>query len=161
MQHLLDRFYRFEAAFAAAAYVVVTLALLTDIASREFFGHAILGIQRVAVYAAIAAGLIGLGLATHKGKHLRPKFTDAWLPQAWHANAARVGDALAFITYAAATYFACLLVRDSYQFGFLAPVLDWPIWYVQLLLPYTFLSTAVRHLAYVVKPQLRPQEEQQ
>ncbi|HCH31484.1 MAG TPA: hypothetical protein DE045_00895 [Oceanospirillaceae bacterium] len=161
MQHFLRHLFRIEALFAVLAYTVVTLALVADIIGREMFHHSIWGIQKVAVYAAVAAGLVGLGLATSKGKHIRPKFTDNWAPAAWTRNLARLGDLIACITFSFAGYFSILLVQDSYNYQFLAPVLDWPIWPFQIILPYTFFSTALRHAAFTLQPKLRPDEELQ
>lgn len=161
MQKFLHQLFRFESLFAVAAYTIVTSALVIDIIGREFFHYSIWGIQKIAVYAAVAAGLIGLGLATSKGKHIRPKFTDHWAPAHWTYRLTRLGDLIAFITFIFASYFSILLVKDSYDYGFLAPVLDWPIWPFQLILPYTFASTALRHGAYTLYPELRPQEELQ
>lgn len=158
MRCLLFHLYRFEAAVAVLAYLVVTAALMADIVAREVFGEAIWGIQKVAVYGAVIAGLIGLGLATAKGKHIRPKFTDAWLPESWQANATQLGDLVACATFLYAAWVSVELVQSSYEFNFLAPVLDWPIWPFQMLLPYTFASTALRYAAFAAAPQLRPQE---
>lgn len=158
MRTLLLHLYRLEAAVAVLAYLIITIALMTDIVSREVFGQAIWGIQKVAVYGAVIAGLIGLGLATAKGKHIRPKFTDAWLPEHWQAAATRIGDLVACLTFLTAAWVSMELVQSSYEFNFLAPVLDWPIWPFQLLLPYTFTSTAIRHAVFTLEPQLRPQE---
>lgn len=161
MQHFLNRLFRFESLIAVIAYAIITTALVADIAARELFHYSIWGIQKIAVYSAIAAGLVGLGLATAKGKHIRPKFTDNWAPKPWTRNLARIGDTIACLTFVGAGYYSILLVQDSYGFGFLAPVLDWPIWPFQLILPYTFFSTAIRHGAYALLPDLRPQEELQ
>lgn len=159
MQHFLRQLFRLESMVAVAAYSIVTSALMIDIISREVFQHSIWGIQKVAVYASIVAGLIGLGLATASGKHIRPKFTDAWLPRSWAIYLTRAGDVVATIAFFVAGYVSIDLVLVSYNYGFLAPVLDWPIWPFQIILPYTFFSTALRHGAYTISPELRPQEE--
>ena len=158
MQHFLRQLFRLEAMVAVAAYTIVTCALMIDIVSREVFHHSIWGIQKIAVYSAITAGLIGLGLATSKGKHIRPKFTDTWLPTRWVGNLTRAGDLIATITFLVAGYVSIDLVVISYDYEFLAPVLDWPIWPFQIILPYTFFSTALRHGCSTVNPELRPKE---
>ena len=158
---MLRSLLRFESAIAVTAYVIVTSVLMADILSRELFGQAIWGVQKVAVYGSIIAGLVGLGLATAKGKHIRPKFTDAWLPEHWARIATRIGDIVACITFIVAAWVSIDLVVSSYEYEFLAPVLDWPIWPFQMVLPYTFFSTAFRHGVFALQPELRPMEEDQ
>jgi len=57
-----------------------------------------------------------------------------------------------------AGYVSLKLVMSSYEIGFLVPVVDWPLWVVQLIMPYAFLSNAMRHLAFFMVPSLKPEE---
>ena len=91
-QGMLDRLERIEGLVAAVAYTAVAGLLLGEIIAREFFYASIWGSQKMAVFAAIIAGFLGLTLATAANGHLRPQFTDNWWPNAWQAGVARFGD---------------------------------------------------------------------
>ena len=48
-------------------------------------------------------------------------------------------------------------VGSSFATDLRAPVLDWPVWPIQLAIPLGFLSAAGRYLFYAAWPVLRPQ----
>ena len=53
-------------------------------------------------------------------------------------------------------YFAVLLVMQSYEYQEKAAVLYWQLWPIQLVIPYAFFSTAIRHLCFAAWPVLKP-----
>ena len=77
----LEKVYRFEKAVAVFAFSVMTLVIIADVIIRKFVGVGIAGAMRIAVYAMIVTALISFGLASQKGRHLRPKFADNLLPK--------------------------------------------------------------------------------
>ena len=83
MKALLTWLQRFESVIAAVAYTTVAGLLLGEIVAREFFSSSIWGSQKMAVFAAIIAGFLGLSLTTGVNCHLRPQFADNCLPKAW------------------------------------------------------------------------------
>ena len=48
-------------------------------------------------------------------------------------------------------------VAQSAEFGDKAAIFYFPLWPIQLVMPYAFFSCAFRHLAYALHPELRPQ----
>ncbi|WP_161941244.1 TRAP transporter small permease [Pseudovibrio axinellae] len=148
--------FRFEAALATLAYVVALLALLADITARQFFGTSLIHAGKVALFAAIFAGMLGMGLATTSGTHFRPKFADNLFSYFWQKRLQRLGDIFSGLLFLLAAYIAFELVRSSYEIGFLVPVLDWKLWWFQLILPYAFCSNALRHLLFAFSPSIKP-----
>ena len=158
MKRFFHLLYRFEATFAALAYIIVVVAMLADVVAREFFETSLMHSSKIALFSAIFAGMLGLGLATSSGTHIRPKFTDNVLPHAWQALLQRLGDVLSGCLFLLAGYISFELVRSSYEIGFLVPVVDWPLWWFQTIMPYAFCSNALRHFGFAVMPTLKPAE---
>ncbi|HZD25227.1 MAG TPA: TRAP transporter small permease [Alphaproteobacteria bacterium] len=156
MGRFLTLLFRVEAGIAATAYAVVAGLLLSEIIARDLFASAIWGSLQVAVFAAIVAGFLGLSLATGANTHLRPQFADAWWPEAWRPAVARLGDLVSCLLFAALGVIALLYIRDTFVNGDRAAVLYWPLWPIQLVLPYAFFSSAVRHLVFALRPELKP-----
>ncbi len=142
---------------AMLAYSGVAALLIGDVLAREVLGVPVLGSQSIAVLAAIVAGFLGLSLATAKGVHLRPAAFDQILPARFDPFLARGADVVAAVFYAAMTVFAIRFVMESHAAGDRAAVLYFSLWPVQLVMPYAFLSCAIRHAAYALAPGIRPQ----
>ena len=147
---------RIEAVLAAVAYAVVAMLLLGEIIARELFYTSIWGSQKMAVFGAIVAAFLGLALATAANAHLRPQFADNWFPPAWRPAVGRFGDVLSCAIYASLCVVASLYIADTYANGDRAAVLYWPLWPIQLVIPYAFASSALRHLAFAVWPDMKP-----
>ena len=145
-----------EKAVAALAYVLVTGLLLAGILARELFSTSIWGSEKMAVFAAVYAAFLGMTLATAANGHLRPRFTDHWWPQAWQASVARAGDILSAALFIGTGIIAASYVTDTYLNHDRAMVLYWPLWMIQIIIPYAFLSCGVRHVAFAVRPDLKP-----
>jgi TRAP-type C4-dicarboxylate transport system permease small subunit len=156
MRKALALLLRVEAVLAATAYLVVTGLLLGEIIAREVFVSSIWGSQKMAVFAAIFAGFLGLSLATAANAHLRPQFTDHWWPTAWQPKIERLGDLLSAVLFGALGVIATLYIGDTYANGDRAAVLYWPLWPVQLILPYAFYASSLRYLAFFTYPGLKP-----
>jgi len=145
-----------EQIVAALAYAGVAGLLLGEVVARELFFDTIWGSQKVAVFAAIIAGFLGLTLATAANSHLRPQFTDHWWPEQLRPKVSRFGDALAALLFAALAYVSVLYVIESYQNHDRAAVLYVSLWPIQLIIPYAFFSSALRHVAFAIWPDSRP-----
>ncbi|WP_319824287.1 TRAP transporter small permease [Thalassovita sp.] len=154
-QSFLSLLERLEGYAAMLAYVSVATLLIGDVLAREVIGVPVLGSQSIAVMAAIVAGFLGLSLATAKGIHLRPEVFDHVLPARFDPLLARGSDIVAAAFYGAMTVFAVRFVMESQAAGDRAAVLYFPLWPVQLVMPYAFLSCAIRHAAYAVNPRLK------
>jgi TRAP-type C4-dicarboxylate transport system permease small subunit len=145
-----------ESAAAAIAYVIVAALLIGDVIGREILGKGIFGASKMAVFAAIIAGFLGLSLATAANAHIRPAFLDGLFRGQAAAWAQRIGDAVAFLFFCAAGYVAIRFVMQSYEYKEKAAVLYWQLWPIQLVIPYAFFSTALRHGVFALWPTLKP-----
>jgi len=159
MKSLLARLLQAESVLATIAYAVVVALLLGEIIARELFSTSIWGSQKMAVFAAIIAAFFGLTLATAANAHLRPQFADNWWPRRWQPTIARLGDLLSAAIFAGLGVVASMYVMDTYANGDRAAVLYWSLWPIQLILPYAFFASGLRHLAFGLWPELKPGPE--
>ena len=148
---------RIESLVAATAYGIVAGLLLGEIVARELFAASIWGSQRMAVFAAILAGFLGLSLTTGTNGHLRAQFADRWVPESWRPMVERLGDFVSAAIYLALAVIALGYIGETYENGDQASVLYWPLWPLQLILPYAFASSAFRHVVFGLQPSLKPE----
>lgn len=153
---LLNGLNRIEAIAAMAAYVVVAALLIGDVIGREVLSQPIFGAQKMAVFAAIVAGFLGLSIATAANAHLRPMFMDRAMPAHLSVPVERLGDFVAGLFYVFMAWVAVQFVQQSFLFNDKAAVIYWPLWPIQLIIPYALCSSAVRHLIFAVWPTLKP-----
>ena len=150
---------RFESALAALAYSTVALLLIADVLGRELFGQALFGAQKMAVFAAIVAGFLGLSLATNAGSHLRPGFLDNIFPARFDSLIWRLADTLSSLIYLVLAIVAIQFILVSMSAGDRAAVLYWTLWPIQLVIPYAFFSSSIQHAIFAAWPQLRPESD--
>ena len=131
--------------------------LLVDVLSREIVGEAVWGAQKIAVFGAIIAGFLGLVLSTASNTHLRPQFADGWFPRAWSPGVSRVGDVFSGLLYIGFGIVAVGYVEESIANRERAAVLFTPLWPIQMVLPYAFFSSALRHFSFAAFPGLKPE----
>ncbi len=158
-RQFLKVLYRIESFVAALAYVLVAGLLIGDVLGREFTGQGIFGASKMAVYAAIVAGFLGLGLATAAGAHLRPAFLDAVFPDHLDRQVWRAADIVSTVIYVLLAWIAFKFVLTTRESGDRAAVLYWTLWPLQCVIPYAFVSCAVRHAIFSWHPALRPATE--
>ncbi len=147
--------YRIEAGVTTFAYCAATISLLADVLARELWDAGIWGAPRFAVYAAIIAGFLGMSLAAADGAHIRPQFLDFVVPKRLDRLANKFADFLSSLIYTSLGVLSVQFVVVSYENGDIAPVLDWLLWPIQLVLPYTFFSVALRYLLQAIWPRLK------
>ncbi|MDU9007094.1 TRAP transporter small permease [Sedimentitalea todarodis] len=147
---------RVEALVAAVAYMIVTMLLLAGILARELFSFSIWGVEKMAVFAAIYAAFLGLALASASNSHLRPQFTDGWWPERWRPAVARLGDLLSALLFLWLGVLAARYVIDTHANDARSMVIYWPLWAIQIVIPYACFSSALRHLAFALEPALKP-----
>lgn len=155
---ILSALQRIEETLAVLAYVIVAALLIGDVLGREIFGASLLGAQKLAIYAAIVAGFIGLSLATSAGAHLRPEILDRVVPARYGQLVDRLGDGFAAAFFAGLGVVAVWFVIQSAEYGDRAAIFLFPLWPIQLVMPYAFFSCAYRHFAYALHPELKPHE---
>lgn len=157
--HAFLRFLETLEGYAATlAYTSVATLLIGDIVAREVFGFPMLGAESIAVLAAIVAGFLGLALATANGSHLRPAVFDNLLPVRFNPYLERGSDLVAAVFYFGIAYFALSFVNESRIAGDRAAILYFRLWPIELVMPYAFLSCAIRHLFFFARPALKQQK---
>lgn len=156
---LLALLFRLEAFIAIAAYCLIAGLLLGDVLLRETVSSSIWGAQRLSVYAMILTGFLGLGLAAARGEHLRPRFADGLIPKALSRFADRVGSFLMAAVFLLFAYVGIEFVMEAFQYQDRARIIDFPLWILQLIVPYAFASTAIRYLSFALYPALKPEEK--
>lgn len=157
LKFCLSSLLRVEAAVAATAFVAAAMAIMADVVGRELLGQGIWGAAKFAVFCAVTAGFLGIGIATHAGMHLRPTFTDGWLPRSWQPALGRLGHLVTALLFFTMAWYAGQYVAETRSFGQMAPVLEFPLWMIQVLMPYAFISNGLRNLIYAISPELTPQ----
>lgn len=157
MRGFLKGLWYLEATVCVLAFFITAGALMADVLAREFFGNGLFGAQRLAVWTTAIAGLLGFALVTAERGHLRPTFLDGLLPKALEPYIERIGEVISAAICLGLGVYAAEFVQSSAQLGergMAIPILVWPI---QMVLPWMFLSSALRHLIYAVRMDLRPQ----
>lgn len=148
-----------ETLVAVSALAVMTAIVFFDVLGRELVGQGIAGAQRIGVFAFVLAGFLGLPLATARGGHLRPKFADGLFPLPSRATITVIQHALAAIISLTLAWFGLSFARQTLVLQEVSPVLEIPIGLVQLVLPYAFLSSGLRHAIYAWYPNLAPNDD--
>ncbi len=154
----LNRIYQFERLVAVLSFLVMTLVIIADVISRKTVGVGIAGAPRVAVYAMIVTAFISFGLASHKGRHLRPKFADRVLPGSWNTWIVRVQEGLMAIFCLVFAVVAVQVVYETYLLQETSRMLRIVIWPMQAVIPLAFGLGFIRHGLYALDPSIRPQE---
>jgi TRAP-type C4-dicarboxylate transport system permease small subunit len=161
VRRVLRGLWLLEATVCVLAFSITAIALMADVLGREFFGNGIFGAQRLAVWSTAVAGLVGFALVTAEAGHLRPRFADAWLPKSAEPYIERLADVISALVCIGLGWYAVDFVRNSAALGergMAIPILVWPI---QLVLPWMFFSSALRHLCFAGWPALKPEPKQE
>ena len=167
----LDLWHRAETWIAVLAFTAIALILINDVLVREMVipllaslglegrGLVIYGSQKIAVYLLVAGAFAGIGIATWTGAQLVPKVGYKAVPAHYDHVANRVADLTAFLFLVAVTVVAASFVAGSFVSGQRAPGgLRIEVWKVQIAIPLGFPSAAIRYLAFVIWPGLRPEQ---
>ncbi|MGI9229154.1 MAG: TRAP transporter small permease [Gammaproteobacteria bacterium] len=147
---------RVETTVTTLAFVVLVAAIFADVLAREFTGTGLHWARQVGVYANIIVVMLGIGVASARAGHLRPRFADSWLPARWEPlletlkDLVMAGFCLVFAGLAAKVTLDALLLQER---SVLIGILIWPILAV---IPLAFILAAIRHLIYALTPGLRP-----
>lgn len=152
----LQKLQTVEKTVAVLAIVLAAGVLFADLLGRELFGHGLFGAQRTAVHLTFVAGMLGFVLATGVGAHLRVKASDSLLPAHFGPGLARAGDVVSVGLLLALAWYSGRFVLETFHIGERSPTLPIPIWPVQAVMTYAFLSAALRHAGYAAFPTLKP-----
>lgn len=165
---LLGAWHRLECWLAVACFGFIALILLGDVLLRELvapllrlagFEPGALGIfasQKLSVFALVIGSFLGIGIATATGSHLAPKVGHSWVPRSWGPAMDRLADLVTGVFLVGVAWFGWVLVESTKLTDLRAPVLDWPVWPIQVAIPLGFLSAAGRYLFYAVWPSAKP-----
>lgn len=168
MRRAFERWHRLEWGLAVVAYAVVALVLVLDVLGRELMfpllqalgipsgAGGVFGASRIAIYALIVATYAGIGVAAASASHIVPRAGYFVVPRAWGPAIDRCADAVTAALLLVAAYAGVLLVQGSWEMGLRAPILQWPVWSVQLAMPLGFASAALHYAGFACWPDLRP-----
>jgi TRAP-type C4-dicarboxylate transport system permease small subunit len=167
-RRIVDAWHSGECWLAVACFGFIAAILILDVLGREFVGPVLrligfdpgpTGIftsQKLSIFALVIGSFAGIGIATAAGAHIVPGFAAGWVPQAWKPAFDRAADLITGLFLVGVTWFGFKLVGSSFKTDLRAPVLDWPVWPIQLAIPLGFLSAAGRYFAYAAWPTLKP-----
>jgi len=157
-QWFLEKLKAAEQFIAFLAFCVMALSLFLDVLMRQVIGTGFFGSAQIGVFGMIVASFIGIGLATADGTHLRPRFTDHLIPPKWEGLTRRIGDGITAAFYIFVAVVASSVVRESLELGDVTSTLRVVIWPFQAVIVIAFFFGGLRHILYLVFPELRPLE---
>ena len=154
----LRRLATIENIVTSAAFMTLVVLVFADVASRELTGAGLHWARQAGVYANIVVVMVGLGVASDSGSHLRPRFADGWLPAAWSPILVRLQHGLMALFCLAFSAIALGVVVDSMALGERSAALRIVIWPIQAIIPLAFFVAFVRHGLFALYPSLAPEE---
>ena len=143
---------RIEKIIASLLVVSLTIFVVMDVGAREIFKTGIPWAQKGAVYMMIWAGFLGAVLITQKVEHLRPEVADKLWKGKWRGFYLRFHNLLVLIFTSSMAYYSLLYVVESKEFGDKNVIIDMPMWLLQAIIPYTFISMSLRYLYFIFSP---------
>jgi TRAP-type C4-dicarboxylate transport system permease small subunit len=167
-RRIVDGWHKGECWVAVACFGFIAGILILDVLGRELLGPLLrlLGIepgatgifasQKLSVFALVIGSFAGIGIATATGAHIVPGFASGWVPAEWRPAYQRAADLLTGLFLLGVVSFGLEFVGSSFRTDLRAPVLDWPVWPIQLAIPLGFLSAAGRYFLYAAWPALKP-----
>ncbi len=152
MEKVLNYLTKGERFVASALMCVLTIFVVMDVAAREIWKTGIPWAQKGAVYMMIWAGFIGAILVTQKVEHLRPEVADKLWKGKSKGIYLRVHNLLVLMFTLAMAWYSYHYVMESKEFGDRNVIIDMPMWVLQAIIPYTFLSMSLRYLYFIFFP---------
>ncbi len=156
--NFLQRLRQMEGGLTFAAFTVMVVVVFADVVTREITGSGLLWARQVGVYANIFVVMLGFGLASADGAHLRPRFADRWLPKSWDRFLPHVQEALMALFCLAFCIIASQVLAETFALQERSVVLRVVVWSVQAVIPVAFGIATLRHGLYAIWPVLRPAE---
>ncbi|MEZ5475258.1 MAG: TRAP transporter small permease [Steroidobacteraceae bacterium] len=155
---LLTGIRRTEVFITTAAFVVLIVVIFADVVVRRVTGSGLIWAREVGVYANIVLTMVGIGVASASGAHLRPRFVDRWFPESWDFTLMRIQEAITAVAFAVLTYLSVVVLLETIELGDTSTVLRIAVWPIQLCLPLAFGLGMLRHGLFALVPALRPAE---
>jgi C4-dicarboxylate transporter DctQ subunit len=154
----LRRLRQLEGGLTFTAFAVMVVVVFADVVTREVTGSGLLWARQVGVYANIFVVMLGFGLASADGAHLRPRFADNWLPGSWDKVLPHVQEALMALFCLAFCIVASQVLAETFALQERSVVLRVVVWPIQAVIPVAFAIASLRHGLYAIWPALRPAE---
>ncbi len=158
MRSVLAGLRRAEVIVTTAAFLVLVIVIFGDVVVRRVTGSGVVWAREVGVMANIVLTIIGIGLASADGTHLRPRIFDRLVPERWDQAMTRIQEALTALAFAVLAGIAAKVVGETIQLDERSIVLRWVVWPIQATLPIAFGVATVRHAIFALRPDLRPRE---
>jgi TRAP-type C4-dicarboxylate transport system permease small subunit len=152
MKKIIESISYIEKKLAALFMGLMTILIIFDVLSREILNRGIPWAQKSAVYLMIWGGFIGAILIAEKAAHLRPEVADKLWGEKGKILFVRVQNFTMMLFCAILLYYSYKYVAESYSFGDKSVVLQVPLWTLQLVIPYTFLSMSLRNIYFIFNP---------
>ncbi|MEM1092787.1 MAG: TRAP transporter small permease [Pseudomonadota bacterium] len=152
----LKRLDTFERAATFAAFTFMVLAIFADVVWRETTGVGLHWARQAGVYANIFVVMLGLGLASSAGTHLRPRFADSWLPASWDRQINRLAEALTAIFFGVFAAYGWRITYSALQLEERSVLIGVLVWPMMAVIPLAFVIATVRHGAFALNPDWRP-----
>ncbi len=158
MKAVLAAMRRAEVVLTTAAFVVLIAVIFGDVVMRRVTGSGIVWARELGVFANIVLTIIGIGLASADGTHLRPRVFDRLVPRSWDPFMTRLQELLTAVAFGVLAWIAFNVVQETIALDDRSFVLRWAVWPIQICLPLAFAAGFVRHGIYALDPALRPRE---
>jgi TRAP-type C4-dicarboxylate transport system permease small subunit len=152
MGKFLDHLSSLERLGASVLIFFLTAFVVIDVGAREIFQTGIPWAQKGAVYMMIWAGFLGAILVTHKIEHLRPEVADKLWKGRGKIFYLRIQNLVVFLFTSLMAWYSFQYVAESREFGDRNVILDMPMWALQTIIPYTFISMSLRYSYLVLFP---------
>ncbi|MDH5276463.1 MAG: TRAP transporter small permease [Gammaproteobacteria bacterium] len=147
---------RAERLLACVAFLLLVAVVFLDVVNRELTGTGLHWALQIGVYANFFMVMLGIGVASAGGAHLRPQFADRWLPRRFEPVVVRLQEVVTSLFFLGFSIVGAIVVGETRLLGERAPVLGNLVWPLQGLIPAVFLLATIRHGLYAVWPALRP-----
>jgi TRAP-type C4-dicarboxylate transport system permease small subunit len=138
----------FEKIEKAVAVVIISLIVLIVFAatlSRYLFSEPIFGADRLATYMMVWLGFIGFQIATSKLRHIEVEFLKARVKPDLKYLMNIITSLLATVFLFTLFWLSFTYMNMSREMGDKDIVLNIPIWWIILILPLSFLISAIRY----------------
>lgn len=140
----------------AIAVILSTMILLsfTQVILRNFFQEGILWADILLRQLVLWVGFLGASLAVRNHSHISIDFLPNFLPKSWGKTLRALVQIIAGGISIALAWAACRFImfeREAESTLFL----DIPIWFFQIILPYSFCAVSLRFLLYAFQSSLK------
>jgi TRAP-type C4-dicarboxylate transport system permease small subunit len=134
----------------------LTIIMFADVGAREVFKEGISWAQKISLHLMFWGGMLGVAVVSAKGAHLRPEIGEKLWPKKLKPVLKTLEHLLIAAFCATMAVVSVNFVLESNASGQRHPVTDIPLWILQMVLPYVFVSMTLRHVAYALLPSIRP-----